>query len=78
MMMGDAIDDFRALKQFRAAMRGGFGVPCPVCQVKLPRAHPKILQPQQVCRAHKPHYQDPRQEPTQAEIDYSLKQDTPS
>ena len=67
--MGDAIDDFRALQQFRRLLRDKFGVPCPVCREKLPKAQPKILQPRQVCRAHKPHYQDPRPELTQADID---------
>ena len=67
--MGDAIDDFRALKQLRTMLRAKFGVPCPVCREKLPKAQPKILQPQQVCRAHKPHYRDPRPELTQADYD---------
>lgn len=67
--MSDAIDDFRALKQFRALKRERFGRPCPVCVEKLSRAQPKILEPQQVCRAHAPHYRDPRPELTQPDID---------
>lgn len=67
--MSDAIDDFRAIKDFRTLLRKRFGAPCPVCVARLPRAQPKILQPQQVCRAHKPHYQDPRPELTQQDID---------
>ena len=58
--MSDMIDMFRALKDWRKERRAQWGVPCPVCREKLPRAQPKILLPSQVCRAHKPHYQDPR------------------
>ncbi len=58
--MSDTIDNFRALKQWQAARRAMYGVACPVCREKLPRAHAKILMPGQVCRAHKPHYRDPR------------------
>jgi hypothetical protein len=65
--MSDAIDDFRALKQFRQKERAAYGRPCPVCVEKLPRAHPKILLPQQVCRMHR--YRDPRPELTQQDID---------
>jgi uncharacterized metal-binding protein len=67
--MSDTVDDFRALKQFRSRLREVYGVPCPVCREKLPKAQPKILQPQQVCRAHKPYYQDQRPEITQAQVD---------
>lgn len=67
--MSDMIDMFRDLKDFRQRERKAFGVPCPVCIEKLPRAQPKILLPRQVCRAHKPHFQDPRPYPTQAEIE---------
>lgn len=65
--MSDAIDGFRDLKDLRAAERKALGIPCPECQRRLPRAHPKILQPGQLCRAHKPHYRDTRPEPTAAE-----------
>jgi len=67
--MSDTIDDFRALKQFRRRLREKYGVACPVCLEKLPKAQPKILEPQQVCRAHKPHYRDPRPDLTQKDID---------
>lgn len=72
--MSDAIDDFRALKQFRKLLRETYGRPCPVCVEKLPRAHPSILMPQQACRIHR--YRDPRPEIGQAEIDALSKQDT--
>ncbi len=38
--MSDAIDDFRALKQFRALVRARFGVPCPRCISEQPRRQP--------------------------------------
>jgi hypothetical protein len=67
--MSDAIDDFRALKQFRRLRRERFGVPCPRCAIEQPRAQATILEPQQICRRHKPHYRDPRPELTQQDID---------
>lgn len=65
--MSDMIDLFRDMKEMRQTERKVFGIRCPVCIEKLPRAHPKILQPGQVCRAHKPHYRDPRNEPSMDE-----------
>lgn len=65
--MSDMIDAFRDLKDMRAREREVFGVPCPICREKLPKAHPKILKPGQVCRAHKPQFRDPRPQPTDAE-----------
>lgn len=65
--MSDMIDMYRDLKEMRQAERRVFGLPCPVCIEKLPRAHPKQLQPGQTCRAHKPHYRDERPEPTLAQ-----------
>lgn len=62
--MSDTIDMFRAVKDMRAAERAVFGIECPVCIARLPKAHPKVLQPGQVCRAHKPHYRDERERPT--------------
>ncbi len=53
--MSDAIDDFRLLKKLRDAERRTYGVPCPVCLEKLPKAQPKIMLPGRTCRAHKPH-----------------------
>ena len=58
--MSDTIDDLRAINALRAAERRVFGVLCPVCREKLPKASPKVLLPGQRCRAHKPHYIDPR------------------
>lgn len=55
------------MKELRKYQRERLGSPCPECQSRLPRAHPKILLPGQVCRAHKPHYRDPRRQPTDDE-----------
>lgn len=67
--MTDAIDGFRALKDYRKLLRAKFGVSCSVCKVKLPRGNATILLPQQRCRQHKPNYRDPRPELTQEDID---------
>ena len=50
--MSDTIDDYKAIKQRRKEDRAAFGVPCPVCVEKLPKAHPSILLPGQRCRIH--------------------------
>jgi hypothetical protein len=70
--MGDTIDGFRAIKDLRSLERAAFGQPCPVCREKLPKAQPKILQPGQLCRAHRPHFRDPRPEPTAAEYNAAM------
>lgn len=67
--MSDTIDAFRDLKEYQRAKRLIWGVPCPVCREKRPKANAKILEPGQLCRAHKPHYRDPRPEPTDEEFD---------
>lgn len=67
--MGDAIDDYRALKQFRRLRRERFGVPCPRCQAEQPKRQPTILEPGDRCRVHRPAYVDPRPELTQQDID---------
>jgi len=70
--MSDTIDGFRDLKELRRVQRLVFGVPCPVCRKKLPKAHPKILEPGRLCRAHKPFYRDPRPEPTAEEFNEKM------
>lgn len=70
--MSDTIDGFRALKDLRAAERAVFGVKCPVCVEKLPKANAKVLQPGQLCRAHKPHYRDPRSDVTTQEYNAAM------
>lgn len=67
--MSDMIDAFRDLKEYQRAKRLIWGIPCPVCREKLPRSNAKILEPGRLCRAHKPHYRDPRPEPTDDEFD---------
>ena len=51
--MGDVGDDWNAIKDHRKAMRAKYGVPCPECVTKLPRAAPTILVPDGRCRIHK-------------------------
>ena len=58
--MSDCVSIFRLMKDHKAAERAVFGVACPVCIERLPKANAKILLPGQLCRAHKPHYRDPR------------------
>lgn len=70
--MSDVVDGFRAMKDLRKAEREKLGVPCPVCRERLPKACPKILKPQQVCRAHKPHYRDPRPHLTHEEYNEAM------
>ena len=70
--MSDMIDAFRDLKELRRLERKAFGVACPVCIERLPKASPKILHPGQVCRAHKPHFRDPRPDPTAEEYNTAM------
>lgn len=56
--MGDTGDDFRAMREHYRRAKAKFGVPCPECVVKLPKANPSILLPGTRCRIHG--YRDPR------------------
>lgn len=56
--MGDMGDFWRDVNEARKEERARLGVNCPTCTVKLPRAHPTILLPQQRCRVCG--YRDPR------------------
>ena len=56
--MSDYGDQCRELRNARQTARKLYGVDCPVCVEKLPKASPSILLPQQVCKIHK--YRDPR------------------
>ena len=56
--MSDYGDQCRELKDAKRIARAKYGAPCPVCVEKLPKTHPSILLPQQVCKIHK--YRDPR------------------
>lgn len=65
-IIGDSKEEdreiFAALKRVKQNRRARYGVPCPVCQRRLPKANPKILLPQQVCMFAHPQerYKDPR------------------
>lgn len=51
--MGDMGEIFNDLKQEKRNLKELFGVPCPICIVKLPKAHPKILLPGGYCKMHR-------------------------
>ena len=63
--MSDTIDGYKALADHRKAVRKKFGVNCPECAKKRPKAHPTILLPRQRCRVDG--YVDPRPELTNDE-----------
>lgn len=46
------------IREARNAARAKYGVPCPECIKKLPKANPSILLPRQRCKIHG--YRDPR------------------
>lgn len=50
MAMGDMGDMYREWKDHKREQRRKFGLPCPVCTEKLPRAQPTIMLPGQRCR----------------------------
>jgi hypothetical protein len=54
----DTGDVFRAFAEQRRQLRAKYGVNCPQCAIKRPRASPSILLPQQICKVDK--YRDPR------------------
>jgi hypothetical protein len=58
--MGDVGDDFNAMKEQRRELRAKYGVPCPECVKKLPKASPSILLPRQRCNIHGYRDQRPR------------------
>jgi hypothetical protein len=60
--MSDTIDGHKAIADHRKALRVKYGVNCPWCAAKRPKAHPSILMPQQRCRVDG--YRDPRPELT--------------
>jgi hypothetical protein len=47
--MGDVGEDWRAMEKAIKERKNTFGVNCPSCTVKLPRATPKVLLPGQKC-----------------------------
>lgn len=70
--MSDMSDMYRDVKVMRQIEREKFGVKCPVCIERLPKAQPKVLLHGQVCRAHKPHYRDPRPAVTSDEFNAAM------
>jgi len=63
--MSDSIDGYRDIQAHKKALRAKYGVNCPVCARKRPKAHPSLLLPQQRCRVDG--YTDPRPELTDEE-----------
>ncbi|MGZ5799015.1 MAG: hypothetical protein ACXWJZ_00105 [Burkholderiaceae bacterium] len=63
--MSDTIDDFNSMKDHKKRLRAKFGVNCPQCAIKRPKAHPSILLPKQRCKVDG--YVDPRPELTNDE-----------
>lgn len=56
--MGDMGEVFNEMREHRRILRAKWGVPCPECVLRLPRAQPSILLPRQRCKIHG--YRDPR------------------
>jgi hypothetical protein len=63
--MSEATEIFGILKDHKKALRAKYGINCPQCAIKRPKAHPTILLPQQRCRVDG--YVDPRPELTNEE-----------
>lgn len=60
------------IREARREARAKYGVPCPECVKKLPKANPSILLPEQRCKIHG--YRDPR--PRTYETEYLHKTET--
>lgn len=56
--MSEQAEIWKAMGDHRKRVRALYGVNCPQCAVKRPKAHPTILLPQQRCRVDG--YTDPR------------------
>jgi hypothetical protein len=56
--MGDMAEYYASWNVHKRALRFRYGINCPECAVKRPKAHPSILLPQQVCKVDG--YKDPR------------------
>lgn len=48
--MSDQIDNFRAQKDHLKALKAKYGVQCPACKQRRPKAQPSILLPGGNCR----------------------------
>ena len=71
--MGDMAEVFNLLKERKREQRKLFGVNCPVCTERLPKAHPTIMLPQQVCKICG--YKDPRPRSAMREWESHWKRD---
>lgn len=60
--MSDTADTYQAMANHKKRLRATYGVLCPECKVKRPKAHATILLPQQRCKVDG--YRDPRAELT--------------
>jgi len=65
LLTGWSCDRTVKLSKAKQEARDKYGVPCPVCVERLPKAHPSILLPQQRCKIHG--YRDPRQRTEETE-----------
>lgn len=48
--MSDMTEDFAALKDHKKALRAKYGIECPECKRRRPKANATILMPKQRCR----------------------------
>ena len=47
--MGDMAEVWKDWKAYKKERKDRLGMPCPDCTVRLPKAQPKILMPNQKC-----------------------------
>ncbi len=47
--MGDMAEFCKELREIKKEKRRRLGMTCPECAIRLPKAHPKILLPNQKC-----------------------------
>ena len=47
--MGDMAEFCKELREIKKEKRRQLGMTCPECAIRLPKAHPKILLPNQKC-----------------------------
>lgn len=69
--VGDMGDLYRDVREYRRELRSNFGVPCPKCAEKRPKATPSTLLPGQKCNVDG--YRDPRPRLTDSEISTARK-----
>lgn len=60
--MSETVELYQSMRDHKKRLRAKYGVNCPQCAIKRPKAHPSILLPQQRCRVDG--YRDPRPELT--------------